>query len=81
MAYKVWIENKSLVELRLQYSEARKAAATKVKLSKERAWKEFAQGWTMISKRQTKYAGRPFAVCVEKDVKPLFSSAIHMVSL
>ena len=43
MAYKAWIENKSLVELRLQYSEARKAAAIKVKLSKERAWKEFAQ--------------------------------------
>ena len=31
------------LELRSQYSEARKAAATKAKLSKERAWKEFGK--------------------------------------
>ena len=37
VAYKAWLANKSSVELRSQYSEARKAAATKVKLSKERA--------------------------------------------
>ena len=43
VAYKAWLANKSSVELRLQYSEARKAAATKVKLSEERAWKEFGE--------------------------------------
>ena len=43
MAYKAWLANKSSLELRSQYSEARKAAATKVKLSKERAWKEFGE--------------------------------------
>ena len=30
----------------------------------------------MISKWQTKYSGRPFAVCVEKDLKPLSSSKV-----
>ena len=43
MAYKAWLANKSSVELRLQYSEARKAAATKVKPFKERAWKKFGE--------------------------------------
>ena len=43
MAYKAWLANKSSVELCSQYSEARKAAATKVKMSKERAWKEFGE--------------------------------------
>ena len=43
MAYKTWLANKSSLELRLQYFEARKAAATKVKLCKERAWKEFGE--------------------------------------
>ena len=43
MAYKAWLANKSSVELRSQYSEARKATATKVKLAKERAWKEFGE--------------------------------------
>ena len=43
VAYKVCLANKSLVELRSQYSEASKAAATKVKLFKERAWKEFGK--------------------------------------
>ena len=43
MAYKTWLANKSSVELRSQYSKARKAAATKVKLSKERAWKKFGE--------------------------------------
>ena len=33
----------SSLELRSQYSEARKASATKVKLSKERAWKGFGE--------------------------------------
>ena len=42
-AYKAWLANKSSLELRLQYSEARKAAATKVILYKERAWKEFGE--------------------------------------
>ena len=43
MAYKAWLANKSSLELRSQYSEARKTAATKVKLSKEKAWKEFGE--------------------------------------
>ena len=43
MAYKAWLANKSSLELRLQYSEACKAAATKVKLLKERAWKEVGE--------------------------------------
>ena len=43
VAYKAWLANKSSLELRSQYSEARKTAATKVKLSKERAWKEFGE--------------------------------------
>ena len=43
VAYKAWLANKSSLELRLQYFEARKAAATKVILSKERAWKEFIE--------------------------------------
>ena len=43
MAYKAWLANKSSFELRSQYSEARKAADTKVKLSKERNWKEFGE--------------------------------------
>ena len=43
VAYKAWLANKSSVELRLQYSEARRAAATKVKLSKEKAWEEFGE--------------------------------------
>ena len=55
MAYKVWLANKSLLELRSQYSEARKATATKVKLSKERAWKEFGEG---LDQRWAKYGPR-----------------------
>ena len=43
VAYKAWLANKSSVELRSQYSEARKAAATNVKLSKEKAWEEFGE--------------------------------------
>ena len=43
MAYKAWLANKSSLELRSQYTKARKAAATKVKLFKERAWKEFGE--------------------------------------
>ena len=43
VAYKAWLANKSSLELRSQYSEVRKAAATKIKLSKERTWKEFGE--------------------------------------
>ena len=43
MVYKACLANKLSLKLRSQYSEACKAAATKVKLSKERAWKEFGQ--------------------------------------
>ena len=46
MAYKAWFGNKSTVELRSQYSETHEAAATKVKLSEERAWKEFGEKLT-----------------------------------
>ena len=41
VACKAWLANKSSLELRLQYSEARKAAATKVNLSNEDIEKEF----------------------------------------
>ena len=43
VAYKAWLANMSSLALRSQYSEARKAAATKVKLFKERAWKQFGE--------------------------------------
>ena len=43
VAYKAWLANKSSLELCSQYSEARKVAATKVKLCKARAWKEFGE--------------------------------------
>ena len=43
VAYKAWLANKSSVELRSQFSEARRAAATKVKLYQERARKEFGE--------------------------------------
>ena len=43
MAFKAWLLNKSSVELRSQYSEARKVAAIKVELSKKRAWKDFGE--------------------------------------
>ena len=35
----------------------------------------------MISKRQTKYSGRPFAVYVEKDLQPLFIKGSNGVTL
>ena len=37
------------------------------------------KGWTMISKRQTKCSGRPFAVCAEKDLEPFSLLKIQMV--
>ena len=43
MACKAWLVNESSVKLRSSYSEARKAAATKVELSKERAGKKFKE--------------------------------------
>ena len=78
VAYKAWLANKSSLELRSQYSEARKAAATKVKLSKERAWKEFGERLNDDFKT-AKCSDKPFAVCVEKDLKPLSLSKIQMV--
>ena len=42
-AFKAWLLNKLSVELRSQYSEARKVAAIKVELSQKRAWKEFGE--------------------------------------
>ena len=57
VAYEAWLANKSSVEFRSQCSVARKAAATKVKVSEERAWKGFGERLdcgTMISKCQTK---------------------------
>ena len=35
----------------------------------------------MISKWQTKCSGRPFAVCMEEDLKSLSSSKIEILSL
>ena len=86
VAYKAWLANKSSLELRSQYSEARKTAATKVKLSKERAWKEFGERLDDDFKTANKVftvcvetIDRPFAVCVEKDLEPLSLSKIQMV--
>ena len=78
VACKAWLANKSSLELRSQYSEARKAAATKVKLSKERAWKEFGERLDDDFKTANS-SGKPFAVCVEKDLDPLSLSKIQMV--
>ena len=78
VAYKAWLAYKSSLKLRSQYSEARKTAATKVKLSKERAWKEFGERLDDDFKT-AKCSGRPFAVCVEKDLEPLSLSKIRMV--
>ena len=41
--FRVWLTNKSSEPLRLQYSAARKTAATIVKQSKEKSWEEFGQ--------------------------------------
>ena len=43
VAHKAWLAAKSSVEHRSLYAEARKAAATKVKLFKERVCKEFEE--------------------------------------
>ena len=72
MAYKAWLANKSSLELRSQYSEARKAAAKKLNCRRKVSGRNLEKGFTMISKRQTKCSGTPFAVCVEKDLEPLF---------
>ena len=50
MAFKAWLLNKSSVELRSQYSEARKVAAIKVELYKKRAWKEFGERFDDVLK-------------------------------
>ena len=42
-AFIAWLTNKSSKQLRLRYSAARKIAATIVKQSKEKSWKEFGQ--------------------------------------
>ena len=62
VASKAWLVNKSSLEFRSQYSETRKAETTQVKLSKQRAWKQFGErsdltGQTMISEWQRKYSG------------------------
>ena len=42
-AFRAWLTNKSSKQLRLRYSVAHKTAATIVKQSKEKSWKEFGQ--------------------------------------
>ena len=42
-AFRDWLTNKSSEQLRLRYSAARKTAATIVKQSKEKSWKEYGQ--------------------------------------
>ena len=61
--------------LRLQYSEAPKAATTKVKLSKEGIRRRLDDDVKMAKK----VFGRSFAVCVEKDLNPLSSLKPQMV--
>ena len=72
---------KSSLELHLQYSEAQKAAATEVKLSEERAWKEFVERLDDDFKMANKVSGTPFAVCMDKDLKLLSSSKFQTASL
>ena len=42
-AFRAWLTNKSSEQLRLRYCAARMTAATIVKQSKEKSWKEFGQ--------------------------------------
>ena len=42
VAYKAWLQNKFSTVLNSRYTEARKAAALTVKVSKERTWKRFS---------------------------------------
>ena len=44
---KAWLAVKSSLELRSQYSEARKAAASKVKLFKAGARPAYFKGWVL----------------------------------
>ena len=61
-AFKVFWQNRSSSDLQSWYSEAQKAAAQAVKMSKERFWKEFGRFfWIPNIQRQTQYLGRPFA--------------------
>ena len=41
--FRVWLTNKSSEQLRLRYSAARKTAATIVKQSKKKSWKQFGK--------------------------------------
>ena len=76
--YKARLANKSSLEFRSQYSEARKAATIKGKLFKERAWKEFEERLDDF-----KMANKVFwqTIRVEKNLKPLSSSKVQMASL
>ena len=76
VAYESWLANKSSVELRLHHSESRKTAATKVKLSIEKACKKFGKRF----ENDDKYSDRPFVIYVEKDLKPFSSFKIQTVS-
>ena len=64
MAYKAWLTNKSSVELRSQYSEAREVAARKITLPKKRAWKEFGEAnkvfWQTIRRLRGKRSQAAF---------------------
>ena len=42
-AYKAWLHDKSSSSLQLRYTEARKAAALAVKVSKEKMWEKFGE--------------------------------------
>ena len=79
VAYKTWLANKSSLELRSQYSEARKATATKVKLSKERTWKEFGERLDDDFKTANKVFWQTIRRLRGKDLEPLSLSKIQMV--
>ena len=52
------LQDRSSSDLQSRYTEARKAATSAVKKSKEKSWVEFGVGWIPTIFRQTKYFGR-----------------------
>ena len=66
-AFKAWLQDRSSSDLQSRYTEARKAATSAVKKSKEGSHgKSLVVGWIPTIFRQTKYFGRPSAVYVAK---------------
>ena len=80
--FKAWLQDISSSDLQSRYIEARKAATSAVKKSKEKSWEEFGSrlDFNYCIFRQTKYFGRPSAVYVAKDRVPRTPSRILTVT-